>query len=124
MGALGYAVRGSRRIVAVNMLGHGGTGVTKENDYTPDGMVRFLAAFTQVTGLDGPFVLAGHSMAGHVCWRFALAFPERLAGLILMASGGLAVPLGGAQTAMSIAQRPGGGILVQFLASRDRFEAD
>lgn len=116
-------LRGPRRIVAVDLPGHGGTGVTTEKDYSPVGMVRFLAAFAQVMGLDGPFVLAGHSMGGHVCWRFALAFPERLAGLILMASGGLAAPLGGAQTAVSIAQWPGGGFLLRLLVSRERFEA-
>lgn len=115
-------LRGTRRIIAVDMPGHGKTGVTREADYTPDGMVKFLAAFVEAIGLDQPFVLAGHSMGGHVCWRFALNYPERLAGLMLMASGGLAAPTGGAQTAVTIAQFPGGGLLLQLMSSRDRLD--
>ena len=57
-------------------------------------MVKFLATFSQTVGLDRPFVLADHSMGGHICRRFALGYPGRLAGLILgawMGPGGRGV---------------------------------
>jgi pimeloyl-ACP methyl ester carboxylesterase len=116
-------LRGRRRIVAVDMPGHGGTGATRSGDYAPEGMVKFLATFSQAVGLDRPFVLAGHSMGGHICWRFALAHPGRLAGLILVAPAGLARPEGAAGQAISIARRPGGSVLLRLFASRGRLEA-
>lgn len=85
--------------------------------------MKFLATFSQAVGLDRPFVLAGHSMGGHICWRFALAHPGRLAGLILVAPGGLARPEGAAGQTISIARRPGGSVLLRLFASRGRLEA-
>ena len=79
----------SRRLPDGRNAGHGGTGATRAGDYAPEGMVKFLATFSQAVGLDRPFVLAGHSMGGHIGWRFALGYPGRLAGLILVAPGGL-----------------------------------
>jgi pimeloyl-ACP methyl ester carboxylesterase len=116
-------LRGRRRIIAVDMPGHGRTGATQAGDYTPEGMSRFLEICCQSIRLDQPFVLAGHSTGGYVCWRFALAYPGRLAGLILVASGGLAPPEGPAARAISIARRPGGGVLLRLFASRDRLAA-
>jgi pimeloyl-ACP methyl ester carboxylesterase len=116
-------LRGKRRLVAVDMPGHGRTGATLEGDYTPKGLVEFLATFSQAVGLDRSFVLAGHSLGGHICWRFALDHPGRLAGLILVAPAGLAGPGGPAGQAISIARRPGGGVLLRSLASRARLEA-
>ncbi len=43
-------------------------------------------AFSHALGL-GRFVLGGHSMGGAVAQDYALAYPGRLAGLILVASG-------------------------------------
>ena len=116
-------LRGRRRIVAVDMPGHGGTGATRAGDYAPEGMVKFLATFSQAVGLDRPFVLAGHSMGGHICWRFALGYAGRLAGLILVAPGGLVRPEGPVGRAISIARRPGGSVLLRLFASRGRLEA-
>jgi pimeloyl-ACP methyl ester carboxylesterase len=116
-------LRGRRRIVAVDMPGHGGTGATRSADYTPEAMVKFLATFSEAVGLDRPFVLAGHSTGGHVCWRFALGYPGRLAGLILVAPAGLARPEGLVGRAISIARRPGGSVLLRLFASRRRLEA-
>jgi pimeloyl-ACP methyl ester carboxylesterase len=105
------------------MPGHGDTAATRAADYTVDGMVAFLAAFVAAIGLNHPFVLAGHSMGGHVCWRYALKYPEHLAGLILMAAGGLANPAGGAQKAMSLARSRSGSLLLRLMSSRTRLEA-
>ena len=113
----------SRRLPDGRNAGHGGTGATRARDYAPEGMVKFLATSSQAVGLDRPFVLVGHSMGGHICWRFALEYPGRLAGLILVAPGGLARPEGPVGRTISIARRPGGSVLLRLFASRGRLEA-
>jgi pimeloyl-ACP methyl ester carboxylesterase len=83
---------GKLRVVSVDLPAHGLTGATIEDDYSLDGMVRFVDSFTRALGLSEPFVLAGNSMGGNVAWRFTLAHPDRVAKLVLVDSGGVVVP--------------------------------
>lgn len=85
-------LRGSMRVVTVDLPGHGLTGATVEGDYSTDGMVAFVDAFTRALGIERPFVLAGNSMGGNVAWRFALAHPDRVSKLILVDAAGVTVP--------------------------------
>jgi pimeloyl-ACP methyl ester carboxylesterase len=71
------------RVVAPDLPGHG-----------PDGgrggpsiawYADWLAAFVEALG-PGGVVLVGHSMGGAIAQAFALARPERLAGLVLVAT--------------------------------------
>jgi len=87
-------LRGTRRIVAIDLPGHGLTGVTDENDYGVDAMAAFVKAVIDRLGLQGGVVVAGHSMGGHVAWRFALRHPSLVRKLVLVAPGGLAAPGG------------------------------
>jgi pimeloyl-ACP methyl ester carboxylesterase len=72
-------LRGTRRIVAIDLPGHGLTGVTDENDYGVEAMAAFVKAVIDTLGLRGGLVVAGHSMGGHVAWRFALRIPRSFA---------------------------------------------
>lgn len=113
-------LRSSVHIVSVDLPGHGLTGVTADGDYSPAALTTFVNVFTRALGLKEPFVLVGHSMGGHVAWRFALAHPERLAGLVLISSAGTA-DLGGPQgRSARLVRKFGGALLLRALLSRNR----
>jgi pimeloyl-ACP methyl ester carboxylesterase len=70
--------------VALDLPGHGPLGGPGRPSVS--GYAEWLDDF--LAGLDaGPVVLVGHSMGGAVAQAFALARPERLAGLVLIATG-------------------------------------
>jgi pimeloyl-ACP methyl ester carboxylesterase len=87
-----YVVHGSRalersghRVVTYDARGHG------ESDPAPAGegygypeLVADLEAVVAATVGDGKFVLGGHSMGAHTAAAYALAHPDRLAGLVLV----------------------------------------
>jgi pimeloyl-ACP methyl ester carboxylesterase len=112
-------LRGRRRIVAVDLPGHGLTGAMVANDYTTEGMVKFVESFVSALGLE-PFVLVGHSMGGHVAWRFALRHPGLVRKLVLIAPGGLAEAAGPRANAVRIASLPGGPWIIRLAATRAR----
>lgn len=118
-------LRATMRVVTVDLPGHGLTGTTVENDYSIDGMVAFVDAFTRTLGLDRPFVLAGNSMGGHIAWRFALAHPDRVSRLVLVDAGG--VPPPDMNPPMPLAFRLAGNpitaVLVRRIAPRSLFES-
>jgi len=94
--ALGDRLAASRRVVLVDRPGHGwsdrpgGAG-----DASPARQAALIAQALDRIGI-GRFVLLGHSLGGAVATAFALAYPERTAGLVLLApvthpwTGGLA----------------------------------
>jgi pimeloyl-ACP methyl ester carboxylesterase len=73
-----------RTVYALDLPGHGksgGTGRAEVGAYA-----EALWGFVEALGLP-PFVLAGHSMGGAITLEFALRYPGRLAGLILVGTG-------------------------------------
>ncbi len=69
---------------ALDLPGHGrsaGKGRTSVPEYRD-----VVLAWADAVGLER-FVLAGHSMGGAIAQEFALTYPERLAGIILVATG-------------------------------------
>lgn len=85
---------GEYRIISYDQPGHGLTGPHPRDDYSAAGMFEALNAVANAARLDH-FYLAGNSMGGWVAWRYALAYPERVDGLVLIDSGG--APLRGAE---------------------------
>ncbi len=86
-------------VYALDLPGHGksaGPGCT-----TIEGYANVVASFIQALDLP-PVMLAGHSMGGAIAQEVALRFPEKLAGLGLVATGARLkvspVILGGIQT--------------------------
>jgi len=71
-------------VYALDLPGHGksaGAGRAEIGAYA-----EVLRGFAEALGLV-PFVLAGHSMGGAIALEFALRYPMRLAGLILVGTG-------------------------------------
>lgn len=75
------------RIIAPDLPGHGLTRTLPGYQSGPDAQVTVVDAL--VNGLALPrFVIAGNSMGGGVAWRYALAHPDRLNGLVLVDAAG------------------------------------
>src|SRR5665213_45071 len=77
----------SFRIVSMDMPGHGLTGAVPNNDYSQEGMVKFVAEVADKLGLQ-KFAIADNSMGGGVVARFAEEHPDRVSALILVDAGG------------------------------------
>lgn len=77
-----------REVVALDLPGHGASPPLHRH-LPPSQLLEayrdVVADLAEKLGL-GRFVLAGHSMGGGVAQLFALTFPERVAGLVLMAT--------------------------------------
>ena len=77
-----------RRCIVLDMLGYGFSDKPDDIDYHVDAFVDGVVAALDALGV-ARCVPAGNSLGGAVALRLALERPERVAGLILMAPGGL-----------------------------------
>ena len=75
------------RIVRFDLPAHGLTGADPHDDYSPAASARIVAAVADRLSIKH-FVLAGNSMGGGIAARFAVEYPDRLDGLILVDAGG------------------------------------
>jgi non-heme chloroperoxidase len=74
----------SIRAFALSQRGHGDSS-RPATGYTPSDFAADLAAFMDAIGLERA-VIVGHSMGSSIARRFALDFPERTLGLVLVGS--------------------------------------
>lgn len=77
-------LRGQANVIAPDLPGHGESGGDLLTDI--QGMADFVKDFTEALGAD-KFILAGHSMGGAIVQEFALRYPGKAAGLILIGTG-------------------------------------
>jgi pimeloyl-ACP methyl ester carboxylesterase len=85
---IGLLARGGRRVVALDLPGHGSSPSFTAAPHPSELLERYrevVAEFGEALGL-GRLVLVGHSMGGAVAQHLALAHPERVAGLVLAAT--------------------------------------
>ncbi len=94
--ALGDRLAQTRRVVLIDRPGHGWSDRPGgKADASPARQAALIAQALEGIGLDR-FVLVGHSLGGTVAAAFARAYPERVAGLVLLSAvthpwpGGLA----------------------------------
>lgn len=78
----------THRVIALDLPGHGLTGPDPSGDYTNDRTLTVIKALTDRLGLE-QVIVAGNSLGGLMAWRFAAAYPQQTAGLILVAPGGV-----------------------------------
>jgi pimeloyl-ACP methyl ester carboxylesterase len=74
-------------IIAPDLPGHGLTRAPAGYQSSGDGQVSVVEAMASALKLP-PFVIAGNSMGGGVAWRYTLAHPERVKGLVLVDAAG------------------------------------
>jgi pimeloyl-ACP methyl ester carboxylesterase len=75
------------RVIRFDQVGHGLTGPDPEHDYSRANFTEDIDQVADALGLER-FVLGGNSMGGKHALAYAVAHPERVAGLILVDSGG------------------------------------
>ncbi|WP_300671377.1 alpha/beta hydrolase [Desulfoluna sp.] len=80
---LGTRVSGFARALMYDLRGHGKT-QRPESGYTLPDFVADLAALLDGLGLVDPVYLVGNSFGGILNLAFALAYPERTAGIVLI----------------------------------------
>ena len=73
-----------RTVYALDLPGHGKSGDAGRAEI--GAYAEVVRGFAEALGLV-PFILAGHSMGGAIALEFALRYPARLAGLILVGTG-------------------------------------
>jgi pimeloyl-ACP methyl ester carboxylesterase len=84
------ALRDEYHVVAVDLPGQGLSDSWPRNDYSIPALESFVTEVTNALGISR-FTFAGHSMAGAMAWRYALAHPERVEALILVSAGGFVI---------------------------------
>jgi len=75
------------RVVSYDQPGHGLTGAHPRNDYSANAYHEALNELLEHLQIDH-FVLGGSSMGGWIAWRYAVANPNKLTGLILLSASG------------------------------------
>ena len=84
---------GGRRVLAVDLPGHGGTEAPEDLDASASGIAEWFLGLLVAEGLDSVDLL-GHSMGGTVALHIALERPELVRRLVLVDTGGLCWPAG------------------------------
>jgi pimeloyl-ACP methyl ester carboxylesterase len=81
------ALSARNQVLTWDIRGHGGSEYPADPaSYSPAAAVRDMAAILDELGHDRA-VLGGHSLGGYLSLDFALAFPDRVAGLVLIDTG-------------------------------------
>ena len=75
---------GDRRVVALDLSGHGDS--DRRADYDLDNWAHEVMAAASAAGVTGPPVIVGHSMGGFVALRTAGLFGPDLAGIVVVDS--------------------------------------
>lgn len=113
------------RLISYDQPGHGLTGPHPRDDYSARGMFEAVAAVVEATGVER-FAIAGSSMGGWIAWRYALARPRDLFGLILINASGAPPPPDAEEPELYLGARimrhPVGRFLAQHITPRYLFE--
>ncbi len=81
-------LKATHRVIRFDRPGFGLTGPNPSGDYTMNYYSGFLERLLYRLGVDGPVILAGNSSGGYMAWHFAVAHPNRVAKLLLIAPAG------------------------------------
>lgn len=118
------ALKGQYRVIRYDQVGHGLTGPDPGGDYSRANFVEDIREVADKLGL-GRFVLGGNSMGGKHALAFAVAYPDHLAGLVLVdGSGGPMLKLetdkeeDSGNIGFTIARMPGVNLLVEQITPR------
>ncbi len=85
------SMRGSFRLIRLDLPGFGLTGPHPDNQYSIDRYVLLIANLTQHLGID-KFSIAGNSLGGWIAWEYTWKYPSMVEKLILLDAAGFATP--------------------------------
>lgn len=110
------------RIITVDLPGHGLTGPIPGCDYSVECSVRMIEDLREHLGL-AHFIIGGNSFGGNIAWRYALANPADVDGLILSnASGGPGLDAPASTLAFRLAGIPIANHLLEIITPRAMVE--
>lgn len=115
-------LKGKWRVVSFDFPAHGLTGPSTSGIYNGENYVRVVDEMATKLGVER-FVLAGNSMGGAVAWRYALAHPNRIAGLVLIDAAGYPRGTGKPPLVFRLARAPIIGEAFSRLTNRSILEA-
>lgn len=81
---LGDLLARRHRVILIDRPGHGWSHRAHESDSTPQVQARMIEEALRKLG-SGPVIVVVHSLAGALGARMALDYPERVAGLVMLA---------------------------------------
>jgi pimeloyl-ACP methyl ester carboxylesterase len=105
------------RLVSIDLPGQGLSDAWPRDDYSVAALDALVTEVSRALGI-GRFSLAGHSMSGALAWRYALAHPERVERIVLVAAGGIVVEGAGPIAAFRVLASPVTGPLARQLMLR------
>ncbi|XP_035687652.1 monoacylglycerol lipase ABHD6-like [Branchiostoma floridae] len=80
-------------LIAVDLPGHGDTGIKAKADLTVEAYAAKLHQFISEVDLNhGPLHIVGHSMGGGLAGCYAATYPEKMWALTMICPGGVKVP--------------------------------
>ncbi|MFP5383056.1 MAG: alpha/beta fold hydrolase [Gammaproteobacteria bacterium] len=80
-------LRGTRRVITVDLPGFGLTGPAPDGDYSIAAYTRFIVQVLDALKVERA-VVGGNSLGGQIAWETAAAFPQRVSRLVLVNAGG------------------------------------
>lgn len=81
------------RILSIDLPGHGLSGPDINDDYSASASFEAITALANHAEVD-KFIIGGNSMGGWLSWRYTLAHPDKIEGLILIDASGAPLPPG------------------------------
>lgn len=75
------------RVITLDVPGFGLTGAIPSRDYSQKTIFAVINRLAEQLDIDR-FVIGGNSMGGGISWRYTLAHPEKVSGLILIDASG------------------------------------
>ncbi len=79
------------RVIRFDQVGHGLTGPDPQQDYSRENYASDIAEVLDALGVSAA-IIAGNSMGGKHALAFAVTYPERVAGLVLVDASGPPMP--------------------------------
>lgn len=80
-------LRGTRRVITVDLPGFGLTGPAPDGDYSIAAYTRFIVQVLDALKVERA-VVGGNSLGGQIAWETAAAFPQRVSRLVLVNAAG------------------------------------
>ena len=116
------ALKGTRRVITLDLPGFGLTGPNAADDYRTATYVRFVLDTLDALGVRR-FVVGGNSLGGEVAWELAVAAPERVERLILVDAAGYAFRPDSLPIGFHLARTPGVNRLLEYTLPRRMLES-
>ena len=112
-------IAAKRRVVAVDLLGHGATDAPRRADYTPRGLLNHVEGALATLAIDRA-VWVGNSLGGGLALLEAIERPRAVAGLILLAPAAYPQPM---PRYLGLLRWPGVPAALQFLPAKHIVQA-